>query len=202
MQKRRLPALLLFLFAAALARATSVQPPEFPDLVDRADAIYRGHVTAVECRRVARSDAVVIRTYVTFAVERTLKGGERAEVVLDFLGGTVDGLTLEVSDVPQFAIGDRDIVFVQGNGRQFCPLVGVMHGRYRIEHDAAANRDVVLRENRLPLADVRDVVQPMTDRTTQSAASQDLSRALGAADFEAQILRQVVTAAATPAQTK
>ena len=191
----RFPALLLFLFATALARATSVEPPEFPALVSGADAIYRGRVTAVESRRIDRPGRPLIRTYVTFAVERTLKGAEQAEVVLDFLGGTVGDLTLEVSDLPVFTVGDHNIVFVQGNGRQFCPLVAVMHGRYRIEHDATANRDIITRENHLPLNRVQDVVLPMHEPGATAAVTRDFSHALSPAEFEAQILRQV---AATP----
>ena len=194
MEKLRLAAVLLFL-TVLVARATSVQAPEFPELVSGADAIYRGHVVSVESRRIDRPGGPVIRTYVTFVVERTLKGDERAEVVLDFLGGTVGDVTLEVSDVPQFKIGDHDYVFVQGNGRQFCPLVAVMHGRYRIVHDAVANRDFVTRENRLPLNDVRDVAQPMADHALTAA---DTSRALSPATFEVQILQQV--AATKPVQ--
>ena len=190
----RFPALLLFLFAAVLARATSVEPPEFPALVSLADAIYRGRVTAVESRRLDQpGNRPLIRTYVTFAVERTLKGAERPAVVLDFLGGTVGDLTLEVSDMPVFTIGDHNIVFVQGNGRQFCPLVAVMHGRYRIEHDATANRDIITRENHLPLNRAQDVVLPMTDPGSNLIAARDLTRALSPAEFEAQILQQVAS---------
>jgi hypothetical protein len=190
----RFPALLLFLFAAVLARATSVEPPDFPALVRNADAIYRGYVTAVESRRVdPPGGRPLIRTYVTFAVERTLKGAEHTEIVLDFLGGTVGDLTLEVSDMPVFTVGDHNLVFVQGNGRQFCPLVAVMHGRYRIEHDAAANRDIITRENHRPLNRGQDVVLPMSEPGSNRVAAPDLSRALTPAEFEIQILQQVAS---------
>ena len=85
--------ILLVLALAMLApvvRATSVVPPSFPELVKGADAIYRGSVTAVEARRVERPDGgSMIKTYVTVTIERALKGPERSEVTLEFLGGTV-----------------------------------------------------------------------------------------------------------------
>ena len=78
--------LLFLLFAASLVRATTVQPPTFPELVDEADAIYRGRVISVQPRHVATPDgSVVIKTFVTFVVENALKGTAREEVVLEFL---------------------------------------------------------------------------------------------------------------------
>src|SRR5262245_3348534 len=73
----RIPFLLSILFTLLTldARATTVVPPSFPELVGQAEAIYRGQVKNVESRRVARADGgTVIKTFVTFAIERTLKG--------------------------------------------------------------------------------------------------------------------------------
>jgi hypothetical protein len=51
------------------------------------------------------------------------------------LGGTVGGETMEVADAPKFKVGDRDILFVENNGTQFVPLVGIMHGRFHVKKD-------------------------------------------------------------------
>jgi hypothetical protein len=173
------------------ARATSVIPPTFPELVAEADSIYRARVDAIEARRVAAPDGdQVIKTFVTFAVERVLKGAEKTEVVLEFLGGTVGDETLTVTGMPKFNLGDREIVFVQKNGLQFCPLVGVMHGRYRVLRDEQTKRDFVARDNRAPLADVADVELPMQDvpAPLREAAK---ARALAPADFEANIVSEI-----------
>src|SRR4051812_27579162 len=78
--------LFLLLAVAAGVRATTVEPPTFSQLVAEADSIYRGHVTAVEARRVqSASGAAVIKTFVTFAVDRAIKGASQTEVVLQFL---------------------------------------------------------------------------------------------------------------------
>jgi hypothetical protein len=197
----RLPLCFLALAAAALlppARATSVVPPKFPELVAEADAIYRGRVTAVEARRVARPDGgSLIRTYVTVAIDRTLKGAEQPEITLDFLGGTLGDETLEVSGVPKFTVGDRGIVFVQRNGRQFCPLVRLAHGTYRIQRDAATAREFVARHNHLPLNDVAEVQLPLegTPAAVAAAARRDVSRALSPEAFEAQVVAEVQQAA-------
>jgi hypothetical protein len=110
----------------------------FEDLLTRSQLIFQGVVTAIEFRN---SDPALDggrklpHTFVTFAVERTLKSrpqdGDR--VTLRFVGGPDgEGRTLEVSGVPDFSIGDREILFVAGNGTSLCPLVGWEQGRLRV----------------------------------------------------------------------
>ena len=190
----RLPTLLLCALAilAPLARATSVIPPSFPELVSEADAIYRGRVSAVQAKRVERPDGngSVIKTFVTFAIEKALKGAAQPEVVLEFLGGVLGDERLEVSGMPKFALGDREILFVQKNGVQFCPLVALMHGRYRVLRDESAGRDYVARDNGAPLTDTAEVELPMAQLPAQIAGasvSAARARALAPAAFEASI---------------
>ena len=185
--------LLLFvgLLLAPLARATTVIPPEFTELVAEADAIYRGRVIAAEARREqSATGASVIKNFVTFSVDRTLKGAEKKEVVLEFLGGTIGDETLEIGGVPRFTVGAREILFVQKNGVQFCPIVRLAHGRYRVEHDTPTGRDYVARDNRAPLTDVSEVRLPLHNANRAVAASR-APRALSPEAFEAQILNEV-----------
>lgn len=183
---------LLLALVAPLLRATSVVPPDFPQLVAEADSIYRGRVSAVEARRVERpAGGSVIKTFVTVAVSRTLKGAEQKEITLEFLGGKIGDEVLEVSGVPKFTVGQQGYVFVQQNGRQFCPLVRLGHGLYRVARDDAAQRDYVQRDNGLPLNDVADVALPLGETPLSAAARRDVSRAMSPADFEAQITGQV-----------
>jgi hypothetical protein len=180
---------LAFLFVALLsmARATTVVPPDMTQLVDEADAIYRGRVTDVQARRVERADGgSVIKTFVTVAVDRVLKGAEVKETTLEFLGGTIGDETLEVGGMPQFTVGDRGIVFVQNNGQQFCPLVRLMHGRYRIQKDSASGREFVARDNGRPLKQAADVVLPMTEAAV-TATPAEVANALTPEAFEAEI---------------
>jgi hypothetical protein len=182
----------LVLAVAGFARATTVQPPEFPELVAEADAIYRGHVTAVHSERFTAPDGSnLIKTLVTFAVERPLKGGNNREIVLEFLGGTVGNDTLAVDGMPAFAVGDREILFVQRNGTQICPLVRMMHGRYRIERDPATARDYIARDDRFPLTTIANVAQPMAASPGATSRAAAAAQALSPADFEAQIVAEV-----------
>ena len=188
--------LLLLLGLAPLLRATSVVPPSFSELVAEADAIYRGRVTAVHARRVARADGEgsVIKTFVTVAVDRVLKGAERQEVTLEFLGGTVGDESLTVVGMPKFSVGSREIVFVQKNGVQFCPLVAMTHGRYRVMRDEATAREHMVRDNGAPLTSTSDVELPMTtlpEPVRAASAASASSRALSPDAFEASIRSEV-----------
>ena len=186
----------LLLAVVAAVRATSVVPPSFAELVGEADAIYRGRVTSVQARRVDRTDGEggIIKTFVTFAVERVLKGPERTEVTLEFLGGTVGDESMTVSGMPKFNLGAREIVFVQKNGVQFCPLVGLMHGRYRVLRDEATAREHIARDNGAPLTDTADVELPITnlpEPVRAASAASGSARALSSEAFEASIRSEV-----------
>ena len=42
----------------------------------------------------------------------------------------------------------RDILFVEHNGSQFIPLVGIMHGRFHVKRDQAGHESVVTNEGK------------------------------------------------------
>jgi hypothetical protein len=123
-------------------QATTVIPPTFDELVDQAEVIFEGTVTKVKAEWVGEGAQRHIMTYVTFKVEDTIKGKPGQTYTMRMLGGTIDGETMAISDAPKFKNGDKDILFVQNNGSQFIPLVGIMHGRFRVKRDQSG-REVV-----------------------------------------------------------
>jgi len=188
------------LLAAPAARALSVVPPTFPELVAESESIVRGEVTAITSAYVdAPGGERPIKTFVAFRVERTLKGVAPATgtVTLVFLGGTVGAETLEVSGMPKFKVGDREILFVARNGKTFCPLIAAGHGRYRVLRDAVTRRDYVARENRTPLESTEEVALPLV-APGAAARLKSAARALTPEAFESLVL-QAVAATASPA---
>lgn len=181
---------LVFLCGAVFARATSVTPPSFPELVSEAQVIAQGTVTSVASRRVDGPQGHVIKTFVDFAVEKSLKGNPPSTLTLEFLGGTVGTDTLHVGGMPEFKIGEREILFVQNNGTQFCPLVRFTHGRYRVHTDAASHRNFVARDDDTPLTSTSEVQLPENDMATARAAHAPAT-ALSPDDFEAQISAEI-----------
>ena len=115
----------------SVASATTVIPPSFDELVTRAQTILQGTVTNVRSEWTGEGAQRHIVSYVTLNVEDTFKGNPGRQMTLRMLGGTVGSETMEVTDAPKFKVGDRDVLFVENNGTQFVPLVGIMHGRYR-----------------------------------------------------------------------
>jgi hypothetical protein len=137
---------LLFLSLISLAfpaaNATTVIPPTFDELVTKAEAIFEGTVTGTRSEWTGEGTNRHIVTYVTFKIQDAIKGAVGAEYTIRMFGGTVNGQTMEVTDAPKFKIGDRDILFVEHNGSQFIPLVGIMHGRFHVQSDAGANEKI------------------------------------------------------------
>jgi hypothetical protein len=139
-----------------VANATTVIPPSFDDLVRRAQIIFEGEVTGLHSQWIGEGAEHRIVTYVTFKVDDALKGDPGANYSIRMLGGTVDGRTMEVTDAPKFKVGDHDLLFVENNGSQFIPLVGIMHGRFRIEKDQTG-RETLLTGEGQPLSDVNQL---------------------------------------------
>jgi hypothetical protein len=142
------------LFGLSAARGTTVVPPTFDQLVSQAEVIFQGAVTDIRSEWAGAGTQRHIVTYVTFRVEDSFKGNLGATYSIRLLGGTVGGDTMVVTDAPKFNVGERDILFVENNGSQFVPLVGVSHGRFRVDREQVTGRDVVMTNERTPLSDV------------------------------------------------
>jgi hypothetical protein len=133
--RRLLPlSLICTLVAAGAARSTTVIPPSFDALVTGANTVFVGEVMAVRARWQPSRQGRAIFTDVTFRVEDVWKGGVGAVTMLEFMGGTIDGSTMDVVGMPTFRVGQRAVLFVSGE-RAVSPLVGFWHGRMRVERD-------------------------------------------------------------------
>jgi hypothetical protein len=139
-----------------VANATTVIPPNFDELVSRAQIIFEGEVTGLQSQWIGEGAEHRIVTFVTFKVDDTLKGNPGASYSIRMLGGTVDDRTMEVTDAPKFKVGDHDILFIENNGSQFIPLVGIQHGRFRVQKDQAG-RDTLITGDGQPLADINQL---------------------------------------------
>ena len=174
---------LCVMLAAATASATTVIPPTFDELVGNAEMIFEGTVTGLRSEWTGQGAERRIVTYVSFKVEDAIKGAVGADYTLRMLGGTVDGQTMEVSDAPRFKVDDRDILFVEHNGTQFIPLVGIMHGRFHVQSDDNGASEKVAKDNGALLADVTKL-----GRDENGAVS---GQALSKAEFKAAIRQKL-----------
>ncbi len=136
-----------------VANATTVIPPKFDELVSRAEVIFDGEVTGLKSQWIGEGAQHRIVTFVTFKVNQAIKGDPGTTYSMRMLGGTVDGRTMRVTDAPEFKVGDRSILFVENNGSQFIPLVGIQHGSFRVQKDQSG-RETLLTGGGQALADV------------------------------------------------
>lgn len=102
-----------------------------------AELIFVGQVERIEYRTAGdpvRKMSVIPHTFVTLRIVRVLHGRAetRDRITLRFIGGPrPDSTVLLPSHVPLFDIGDRDILFVTGNGVRASPLAEGPGGRFR-----------------------------------------------------------------------
>jgi len=128
----------IFFLAVPESRATILIERDDKDLAQKAELIFAGTVTGIETRlsdRIAEGDAILPHTFVTFSIERLIKGSSTAgnSVTLRFLGGPGRrGRHMGVIGMPNFLAGDQVILFVKGNGVRICPVVGWSQGRFHV----------------------------------------------------------------------
>lgn len=143
--RRRSPTvfLLVLVLGGTNSQASTVAKMTFSEVVDAAEIIAVGTVSAIE--ETWDAERGIPFTLVTFADIEILKGtAPGGELTLRFLGGsTPDGLTLAVSGMPRFAVKEQAVVFSTGNGVYACPLVGWWQGLYRVVFDDERNVLVV-----------------------------------------------------------
>jgi hypothetical protein len=165
------------LFSTGLVRATTVIPPTFDQLVNQAEFIFQGSVTNVQSMWVGEGAQRRIISYITFKVEDAVKGKPGGSFTMEMLGGTVGGETMEVTDSPKFKVGDRDILFVEHNGEQFVPLVGINHGRFHVKNDKQTGREIVTNGEDEPVSDVSKLGLEEESSTPAAALSPESFKA-------------------------
>lgn len=178
----------------APARATTVIPPDFKTMVHQAEIIFRGKVTAVRSEWSGEGSQRCIVTYVTFDVLKTLKGTPASPYVLKELGGTVGDQTMEIDGAPKFAVGDKTLLFVEHNGTQVVPLVGMMYGYFHLTTDAVTGQDIVHTFNGDALKTTADIdrahQRAVQSSGTAGATASAVHSPMKSDDFEAEIKAQ------------
>lgn len=189
---RLLALLLLPVLPSGRLAATTVIPPQFEEMAAGSDYVVRGRVKAMDCRTEMRNGRELIFTRIEIEVLEVIAGTPPQPLVLSMLGGRSGDRELVVAGTPRFTVGDEEILFVQGNGRNFYPLYAVMYGKYPVRRDKATGREYVTRSNGVPLRDPAEVAMPLAEGTA-AEIQRRMSRpdeALGPAEFTRLIRKQ------------
>ncbi|MBE9214486.1 hypothetical protein IQ247_17730 [Plectonema cf. radiosum LEGE 06105] len=101
------------------------------------DAVVYGVVSNVEYQMSSEKGEFAESlpyAFVTYKIRQVIAGEKtEEEVTLRFIGGPDgQGDFLEVTGVPAFQVGQQDILFIQNNGEDDCPLVHCGNGRFQI----------------------------------------------------------------------
>lgn len=186
----KLKALLAAAFVAAAGEASAQERLALDDMILAAPSIV---VANVESRRAVEEyygSSRLIVTRVTLNIEQSIKGAAPRTLVVEVLGGTIGDTTLRVSHVPEFRVGERDVLFLNNAARAASPLVGSDQGRFRVLADNETKQPRVLTSDYEPLsalgqvgAERRGFARRMTEAMTLDefvTAVRDRVRALGA----------------------
>jgi len=134
--------------AGAPSGATTLPHYEAGDLADRSALIFVG--TVVDQQVEVTGDGLYPYTFVTFRVEKVLKGEADPQLTLRFDGGFTGKGGVKVTGMPEFETGGRHLLFVAGRGEAFCPLAGWGQGKLDFVRHPRSGREVLVdQEGRL-----------------------------------------------------
>ena len=93
------------------------KPETVPNRINGSARVVVAHAKTVTPRWETNKwgDRLIV-SRVVLEVEETLKGSNTAEVAMDLDGGTLDGMTLRVSDLQALEPGDRAVFFLDDTG--------------------------------------------------------------------------------------
>ena len=132
-------AAILIAFSTGPILAAVIAEVDFEEIATGSELIFQGRVISKEVRRHPADSRPT--TYVKFSIIEILKGSHYEDSIeLGFEGGTIGGVTLEISDLEIPLIGEHGIYFVEDTkGYLSNPLFGWHQGHYLVEKDAAGN---------------------------------------------------------------
>jgi hypothetical protein len=124
----------------APARATTLVPADFAEMVSGSQVIVRGRVERV--RATLTGSRRTIERIVTLTVLDDLKGHGSSEVVFRLPGGQVGRYRRVMVGAPDLAEGDEVVVFLRGRAPVVPMPFGLSQGVYRV-HPGRGGPEVV-----------------------------------------------------------
>ncbi len=121
---------LALVLAAPTARALTVLPATFEELVRESASVVHGRVRAVHAAWTA--DRHTIQSTITLDVIDAFKGTATETATFVVPGGEAGGRILVVPGAPVFRAGDEVVVFLRGRAPAIPQPVGLSLGVYRV----------------------------------------------------------------------
>jgi hypothetical protein len=133
--------LLVAVMACSITFASSVEQVSMAEVTKGSELIFRGRVLDAHS---VREGTTAIFTRVTFQVLEIYKGPKVSnQIELDFMGGKLGTLELNVADMRFPKVGESGIYFVESLKRkQVHPLYGWQQGHFLISRDSLGTERV------------------------------------------------------------
>lgn len=129
------------------------------EMTDLAHDVISGTVTDLE----SRHEEGLIKTEVSVQIEHNFVGNKQRQFAFDILGGTVDGVTMQVPGSPSFSEGQKVLLFLDHE-----QVVGFGQGSYVIGPERMATRNLKgarVVDSATPLSNTLDLELDLPDET-------------------------------------
>jgi len=121
-----------------------------------ADLVFVGTVVDIYSEW-SDPDETEIYTYVTFNDIEIVAGEyQDSELTVRFSGGEIWDFKVLYAGVPQFNLGERNLLFLSGNFTEVCPIVGWIQGNFRIMYDQSVGAQVIHTDDGKPIAGIQE----------------------------------------------
>ncbi len=165
------------------ADATIIVPTEDHHLIRQASTIVLGQITRIDSHWYAAKTQIY--THVGVRVEEVLKGElSEPEITVKQLGGTVGGLRSWIFGSPEFALGERVLLFLTANPDGTLRVLSLYQGKFSIVLNSQTGEQFFYRG--LHPEGVRNLT-----RSARNADSAKLVEMRPLARFKAEIAAQV-----------
>jgi hypothetical protein len=155
--------------------SATVEAMTLEDMADRADVIFVGKALGATADWNARRTRIY--TYVTFEVEKYLKGGTGGrQMTIRLWGGQVGGMMAVVPGTPRFVPGEEVLLFCAGSRARVPTVLGLALGKFTLTRGSTG--DTILKRDisGLILANYRTDSQPVGAPPTRYRLSEVESR--------------------------
>lgn len=125
--------------ARATVEAATVEAMTLDEMARRAEIIFIGR--CLGSRADWNAGGTRVYTYVSFEVERYLKGGAgERELTVRLWGGRVGEMMAVVPGTPRFSPGEEVLVFCAGSRARVPTVLGLSLGKFSLTRDGAGDR--------------------------------------------------------------
>lgn len=136
--------------AAVLPSTAAADPVGVPERIRGAERVVVASVGSMSASFDTNEygDQIIV-SHLTLNIEETLKGKAARSIPMEVEGGTVGGITLEVSSMPKMKAGERAVFFLERDSR------GNYHAHLKGQGILKLGSDNVVKGSSLSLAEIR-----------------------------------------------